>query len=432
MSALAAAARHRRAHRTSTWLTRTVVALALCLASVGCQRTPPADEGDLVWAIGANDAQPGGLAESIANMWNSQTPGPKVRVHALPASADDQRQLMATELNAELSGLDILTLDVVWTGEFAVNRWVVDLQDIRSRLQKDSLAGPLQSATWDGKLWGAPFISEAGFLYFRTDLVAQDKVPTTWEELVRAGLAAGRTAGIAPFVGQGAQYEGLVVNYLEYLSGAGGTLFDRDGSDVAFLDEPALQAVDFMRKARQGGFYAKGFDTMREAEATAAFRNGEAVFMRNWPSAYAELQSPTSTVRGRFGIAPLPTFGKGTSSITGGSNLAVSRFSQNREAAKQFVTFASTSLQVQSLLAKAYSRGPALEPVYESLSGDPVMDLLGRVLKDAKARPPSPAWSAISDEIQQSIFPAYTGALDPDKAVDNVRSFLDLTATAQP
>jgi multiple sugar transport system substrate-binding protein len=391
----------------------------------------------LVWAIGAIDAAPGGPAPEIADLWNQAHPdGPQVRLHALPPSADDQRQLMATELNAGLPEFDILTLDVVWTGEFAVNGWLADLQRMRSSLERLSLAAPLRSATWNGTLWGAPFTSDAGVLYYRTDLV--DKPPTTWEELVRVGLAAGAKAGIAPFVGQGAQYEGMVVNYLEYLWGAGGDLFNAKATDVDFRDGPARQALEFMRDARQRGFYAKDFDKMKEEDARAAFQKGEAVFMRNWPYAYPQLKgtsgSAASKVGDRFGIAPLPTFdGKGTTAAIGGHNLAVSRFSDNRRAAEQFVAFASTNAPVQRLLAKKFSRGPAMASVYADpdLLGDPVMSLLGRVLKDAKPRPPTPEWSAISDEIQQNVFPAYTGALDPATAVKGIRSFLELTVTSK-
>ncbi|MDQ3640940.1 MAG: ABC transporter substrate-binding protein [Actinomycetota bacterium] len=409
------------------------VALACALVAAGCERaSQPQARAELVWAIGEIDAVPDGPAQVIARMWNDQNPsGPKVRVHGLPASADHQRQLMATELNAGLGGFDILTLDVVWTGEFAENGWLADLQDRAPRFRNVALAVPMQSAMWSGRLWAAPFISDAGILYYRTDLVTT--VPTTWEEMVRVGLAVGAREGIAPFVGQGAQYEGMVVTYLELLWGAGGDLFDAGGTNVDFDDAPARKALDFMRDAYQRGFYAKGFETMREEEARIAFQNGGAVFMRNWPYAYPHLagleNGSISNVVGRFGIAPLPAFhGKGTTSATGGHNLAVSRFSQSRRAAKDFVTFASTSPEVQRLLAEKYRRGPALTSAYDGLGADPVMAPLGRILRDAKPRPPTPEWSAISDEIQQNVFPAYTGPLPSAAAVREIRSFLELTA----
>lgn len=404
---------------------RIVLALGCSLASIACQGGgEPDGTGDLVWAIGANEAAPGGLAQGIAALWNERNPTrPKVRVEALPAAADGQRQLMATELNAKLPGLDVLTLDVVWTGEFAVNGWLLDLDDRRSAIEETALAGPLESAEWGGKLWAAPFFSDAAFLYYRKDLVPLP--PKTWDELVRVGLDAQRRHGIEPFVGQGAQYEGLVVNYLEYLWGAGGDLLVAGGGGIGFGSEPALRALRFMQDAREGGFYAQGFDAMNEEGSRLAFQSGKALYMRNWPDAYAALKA--SGVADRFGIAPLPTFdGKGTTSAIGGSNLAVSRFSSEPRTARDFVTFVSTDPAVQRLVAKA-SHGPTLAPIYDELRNDPVFALLGEVLKDARPRPSTPEWSGISDEIQQSVFPAYTGRRAPEQAVEEIRSFLEAT-----
>lgn len=402
--------------------------VALAFLAMACAGSTP-DRDELVWAIVGNAARPGGPHHDTVEMWNQLHPnGPKVRVEPLPESADDQRQQMSLELDAQSSTFDILTLDVVWTGEFAENGWLESLDDLRPRIQRVALPGPFQSAIWEGKLWAAPYSSQAGFLYYRTDLV--DQPPRTWDELMKVGLEAGRSAGIAPFVGQGAQYEGMVVSFLEYLWGAGGGLFDKDGK-VVFAEGPALKAIDFMRDAQQQGFYAPGFNTMKEDEARNAFQSGNAVFMRNWPFAYplmtGEDPRNPSAVAGRFAIAPLPTFtGEGTVSALGGFNLAVSSFSDNVAAAKEFVRFASTSPDVQRNLGR-HLEPPTMASAYEELADDPVMAQLAEVLADAQPRPPAPEWNAISEEIQRQIFPAYNGQRDPKEAVEAVRAFLEST-----
>ena len=173
--------------------------LAVALLVTGCESgNSPETGGEIVWATGAIDATTGPAAD-IAGIWNRTHPkGPTVRVEGLPQAADDQRQLMAIELKAGLSTLDVLSLDVIWTGEFAVHGWLADLTDIRPDVARASLPGPLQSGTWNGKLWAAPLTSGAGFLYYRTDLVAHP--PTTWNELVEVGRRVGGREGIAPLV----------------------------------------------------------------------------------------------------------------------------------------------------------------------------------------------------------------------------------------
>jgi multiple sugar transport system substrate-binding protein len=402
--------------------------MAVVLLASGCTSSnSPSSRRELVWAVPEIER---GTAQAIGALWNAGPPGrPKVRIERLPESADDQRRLMAIELNARLPRFDILTLDVIWTGEFAGSGWLAGLEDLRDKWGKRWLAGPLESAMWNGRLWAAPFQSGAGFLYYRTDLVGPT-APATWDELAAAVPEARRKAGgnIAAFVGQGAQYEGLVVNFLEYLWGAGGDLSAGNGTEIQLTTEPAVRALQFMRnQLASGGLYAPNFDTMRENDALAVFASGNAIFMRNWPYAYGELGKVPS-LAGKYGVAPLPTFGgKGASAAVGGSNLGVNRFSRNVEAAKQFVEFASTDTQVQVGLG-LQSRPPALASAYDDaeLAKKTEMKLAGEVLRTARARPPTPEWSSISDEIQQQVFPAYTGRRTPEEAVKAIQSFLKL------
>jgi multiple sugar transport system substrate-binding protein len=406
-----------------------ILLVVVALVAASCAGTSPEDGGgdgggELSWAIGGSESAPGGVHREVAQLWNDENPDTPVRIERLPDDAGEQRQQQSLELNAEGSGFDVLGMDVIWTGEYAVNGWLESLEDVRDEIEEVSIPGAFESATWEGELWAAPYNSNAGFLYYRTDLV--DEPPTTWDEAVEMGLEIGEKEGISPFVAQGAQYEGMVVNFLEYYWGAGGELFNEDASEVLWDEELALEAVEFMRDSVESGFYASGFNTFLEEESRNEFQSGKAVFLRNWPYVYGLASDEAeSEIAGKFDIAPLPTFtGEGTISALGGFNNAVSAFSDNKEAAKEFVVWASTNEEVQTLLGKS-SLPPTMASVYEELQDDPVMKLLGEVLPDAKPRPPAPAWNDISVTIQQEIFPAYNGRKDPQKAVEAVGAFLE-------
>jgi multiple sugar transport system substrate-binding protein len=399
--------------------------LLLLVVVVGCTRSPKDDKGELVWAIGGAEAQPGGVHQAVADLWNKQNPDTPVRIEILPEDADSQREQQALELQARSSGFDVLGVDVIWTGEYAENGWVESLEDVRSQIESASLPGPFKSATWGGKLWAAPYNSNAGFLYYRTDLV--DSPPTTWEEMCAIGSAVGKTKGIAGFVGQGARYEGFVVNWLEYYWSGGGEIYNENQSKVTFDIAQANRATQFMAKARDT-CYAAGFNTAREEEARHEFQAGKAVFMRNWPYAYALIKADVaSPVRDNFAIAPLPTFsGQGTISALGGFNNAVSAFSNNTGLAKKFVVWAATDAGPQELLA---TRGtpPSTAAAYDKFQDKPVMALLRQVLADARPRPPSPAWNEISVKMQHTLFDAYNGRADIQSASEEIRTYLEGT-----
>lgn len=411
---------------------RAVLAAAVVLGTAGCvDATRSESRAELVWITGGIIAADQDPSQSIVKRWNELHPtGPRVRVEILPQTADEQRRVLKLELGARLRNFDIFDLDMDWTPEFAEHGWLVDLQDLRPDIERVSLPGPLRTAIWKGRLWAAPYATDAGILYYRSDLV--DKPPITWEELIDIGRRVGERHGIAPFVADGKQYEGLVVQYLEYFWGLGGEVLDQDGQSVRFPQGPAVQAATFMRTAFLEGVYAPGFNTMDLEEARKTFQSGDAIFMRSWPYAYQQMNGgdTDSQIVGKVGIAPLPAFtGHRSIAALGGHHLAVSPFSRDIPAATEFVKFVSTSRDVQLGLARQHSRPPTLKVAYHDLTTDPMVALLAKVLPAAKARPATPEWATISTEMQQQIFAAYTGDQDPEVAVDAVRSFLDATVT---
>jgi multiple sugar transport system substrate-binding protein len=414
-----------------TIVSRRAVLAAAVLVAAGCVRTTDSGSAaELVWATGGIATADQAPALDIAKQWNQLHPnGPKVRVEPLPSeSVNDTHQLLAVELNAGLNQFDIVDLDVSWIPEFAYRGWLVDLQDLRSDIEQVSLPGPMQAAVWDGRLWAAPYVTDAGILYYRSDLV--DKPPTTWQELIDIGRRIGERNGIAAFVADGAQYEGLVVQYLEYFWGLGGDVFDTDGQSVRFQLDKAEKAADFMRTAFRQGVYAPGFNTMTQEEARRTFQAGEAVFMRSWPYAYQQMNrtDPDSQVVGKVGIAPLPAFsGFRSVAALGGHNLVVSAFSRDIPAATDFVRFVSTSRDMQRSLAQRHSLAPTMAAVYRDLTSDPMMALLATVLPTAKPRPATPEWTTVSAEMQQQVFAAYTGIREPKAAVEALRSYLVAT-----
>lgn len=398
---------------------------ALALLSTACAgSSPQADEaGELVWAARAGNNE---YHQVIADAWNEANPDTPVTIEELPSQADQQRQQLTLELDAEGDAFDVVGLDVIWAGEFAENGWIVPLDDLGEEAAGASLPGPLESGQWQGQQWAMPLYTGAGFLYYRTDLV--DQPPETWAELRESGMAIAEESGLHAFAAQGASYEGMVVNYLEYLWSAGGDLFNEDQSEVLFgSDGAALQALEFMRDAEADGLYAPGFNTMTEGESRPLFEGGDAVYLRHWAGPYDAFVAggEGNEISEVFEIAPLPTFdGEGAISAVGGYNLAVNAYSENQELAKDFIRFATLDHETQSLLADI-NLPPALESVYADYSDQRIFEVLGEILPHARARPPMPEWNRISTTMQEEIFAGYTGQKDPQAAIDAVRAELE-------
>src|SRR5690606_11027963 len=97
-----------------------------------------------------------------------------------------------------------------------------------------------------------------------------------------------------------------------------------------------------------------------------AFQNGNAVFMRNWPYAYALLgDTATSAVAGRFGVAPMPAAPGGSpSAALGGAQLAINAHTENPEAAARLLAFLTAPEQMLER-AEIVGQFPARRSVYD-------------------------------------------------------------------
>src|ERR671910_129281 len=149
-------------------------------------------------------------------------PDLKAKLVEFPASADEQRNQFIQRQQAKSGDCDVFSSDVIWTAEFASQKWLYDMSPYMEDKKADYIEAPVETVTYDGKIWGAPESSDAAFIYYRTDKVKT--VPTTWQEVYDQAKQQG---GI---VYQGAAYEGLTVDFLELAYAAGGGGVFRDGT----------------------------------------------------------------------------------------------------------------------------------------------------------------------------------------------------------
>src|SRR5215213_4250407 len=139
-------------------------------------------------------------------------PDLKAKLVEFPASADEQRNQFIQRQQAKSGDCDVFSSDVIWTAEFASQKWLYDLTPYMDQKKSEYLQAPIQTATYEGKIWGAPESSDAAFIYYRTDKIKTP--PTTWQQVYQEAQSSGG------LVYQGASYEGLTCDYLELLFAA--------------------------------------------------------------------------------------------------------------------------------------------------------------------------------------------------------------------
>jgi len=366
----------------------------------------------------------GAEAEVLAAQLQSfMQANPDIRVvqRVTPDAADQRHQLYVQWLNAWAPDPDILQLDVIWAPEFAAAGWLLPL-DGRLGDDADFFPATMEANTWQGQLYAVPWFLDVGMLYWRTDLL--DAAPATLSEL-KAAAAEARASGQVSYgwVWQGARYEGLVTVFLELLASHGGSMLDRNG-DVA-VDSPAgVRALTDLCDAVEQGLSPRESLTWHEEETRFAFQMGRALFMRNWPYAYALMErGDDSRVAGRFDVAPMPAGEQGRSAATlGGAQLAINARSDVPEEAWRLIEFLT---HPDRMIERARAAGnlpprPSLYERDELRAALPMpAESIQRVVEHAVARPATPVYTQLSLILQLSLHRALSGQQEPEAALSD-------------
>jgi multiple sugar transport system substrate-binding protein len=327
------------------------------------------------------------------------------------ATTDDLLARYNNMLRARSGSVDVMSIDIVFPAQFAASQWTVPVTDSQwpSADRTKYLPGPIQGCTYQGKLWAAPLRTDLGVLYYRKDLVSTP--PATWDDLVSAAKGVSPSKIKYGYVWQGAQYEGLVCDFVEVLYSYNGSILDSNDATKVTVNSPEAQQALTQMVSWVGGISPLAVTTYQEEPSRTVWQNGDSAFMRNWPYAYALGNDATkSKVADKFDIASLPSSGSGTvgHSAIGGWNLATNAFSKHPDASWEFIKF-MLQPEAQKKLAINASLTGTLESIYtdsEVLAKQPLFQKLGPILKNALPRPVSPKYSDVSDAIQRSIFQA--------------------------
>jgi len=193
------------------------------------------------------------------------------------------------------------------------------------------------------------------------------------------------------YVWQGAPYEGLTCNALEWQASSGGGRIVEDDGTIS-VNNPRAIAAWSRAAAWIGAISPPEVAGYREGEAQDAFRAGHAAFMRAWPSNYSPNQDAGSPVRGRFDITFVPGGAKGHAMVLGENALAVSRYSRHTDEAIALVKYLSRR-DVQLGRARLTSLPPTIPDLYddpEVVAANPYYTPLKKVfLGGALSRPSS-------------------------------------------
>lgn len=377
--------------------------------------------GPITFAMGSNDLD---KIEPIVERWNAEHPDEEVTIHDLGNEADDQRNTLVQSLEAGNAEYDVMALDVVWTGYFAAQGWLVPLEGDFAVDTSALLQPTVESATYNGTLYALPQNTN-GQLLFRNKDLAPEAVETFDD--VRSACEA-LEGDQKCLITQLSQYEGITVNTAGFMEGWGGSILNDDQTpNVDSAESKAgLQA---MVDGVEDGTISPDSQEATEAETEQAFLAGDTAFAINWPYMFdsaTDADGEKGSKAKNFEVQPLVgKDGVGVSTL-GGYNNGININSEYKATALDFINFIISEESQMSFAEKAFP--PVLASIYDdaALAEElPYLPALKESLENAVPRPVSPFYDAITKAIQDNAYAALYSGKSVDDATADMKSAIE-------
>ncbi|HWU19065.1 MAG TPA: sugar ABC transporter substrate-binding protein [Devosia sp.] len=384
--------------------------------------------------LASQNDQFGAVLAKLAPKFKEDT-GADLRVEIL--SYGELLTKTTADFIGDTKGYDLVTMDIVWAGQYAENGYSVDLTDWVARdaaeLELDDIYPVILESLgqYDGRYVAFPFAAYANVLAYRKDLfeAAELAVPATMEDFVADAKAlTDASKNQYGFVANGQMGPAVAQDWMQYNSQLGGSILGADGKPA--LNSPenvhslAVYKELFADTAPPG---AIEYDWGGREES---FRQGLVAMMQTWSVGAPGYSDPAiSNVVGKVGIAPAPVAaGMAPDYGVGGWGMAINAdiTPAQQEAAWTFIKWL-----VSKPIHKEFNLEGAGSFMRKSQMTDPDLlakfDFLPVIAKtyengNGEYRPRIPQYPELQDLLGTAVNSVLAGAEEPQAALDEAQA----------
>ncbi|MHC3815576.1 sugar ABC transporter substrate-binding protein [Streptomyces sp. DT9] len=370
-----------------------------------------------VWAMGAEGEK---LAD-VAKVYEKANPNVTVKV--TPVGWDVAHQKLVSAAAAG-SMPDVAQMGGSYMGEFS-ELGVLEPVDTKTFQEKDFFPAGWKQGEVDGQAYGVPWYVDTRVLYYRTDLAEKagiTKAPTNWKEMQDLATAYQKKAGTK--WGLSIQPSGLdtVQNFYSFLYSAGGEIVN-DKGDVVIGSPAAVKALkeygSYFSKGLSNKSVQPGYDVVKD------FGNGRVPMFFGGPWHVTLLNEGQPQLKGKWAVANVPT-DKSSVSMAGGSSLVISKDSEHKAAATQFIKYL-TDTKGQADWYKRTKDLPANTAAWTSgdLANDADLQIFKKQMDTAKSSPSLSNWTEVTDKVDQAIAKVTQGKASAEDALKTAQSQIE-------
>lgn len=389
----------------------------------------------LTWYINPDPNPPAGFSGPFGQAGiaaRCSTDQYRVKTELLPTSASEQRIQLLRRLAADDASIDLMSLDPVFTAEFAAAEFLLPISaESQTALTDGVLQGAIDGASWDGQLVVAPLWANTQVLWYRksvADAAGLDMTqPVTWNQIIDAAAADNRYVGV-----QANKYEGYVVWINALVEGAGGDIVSETdrGPDasIGIGEEPGVEAARIIQKLAHSPAAMPDLSVSNEGTVLGPFATDRGAFQVNWTFVFNNYAADPATFDD-LGWARYPATVEGEESRPpiGGINVGIGAFTDEPDFALEAVQ-CITSLENQVQYAVETANMPAREGAYEDAGLQEqfpadLLELFRESIDSAGPRPPTAYWATIVNATLNEWHPA--AGVNPDSTPKASAEFID-------
>jgi multiple sugar transport system substrate-binding protein len=390
------------------------------------------ENGEVILSISPFTEEP--VRKQMQRFNDDHPDGPTISVRVMPEDTTRYFDQLRTQFQAGGGDIGAIGGDVIWPPQFAEPGWISDLSDrFTEEEQEKFIPGTIEAMVYQDKIWGVPWFTDTGLLYYRQDLLEESgfsEPPKTWDELKEMAAKVQRDADVADgFVFTGAEYEGGTVLGTEFIRTAGGDILE--GSEVVIGSPEAIGGLETQQSLVAEGIAPEAVANFQEDEASGAFLRGDAVFMRMWPYAYDLLPDPNESniKESQVGLTQVPVATEDIPRVNvgGGWNFYINASADNQDAAWEVIEYMSAAEQ-QRETALAISQPPTRTEVLEDdelLRALPAVALAKEAVLDTTTPPVSPYYSDMSLAMAEQFNANVLGKVTPEEAAETLQGELE-------
>lgn len=392
----------------ATALAAALVGTVTACGTDGQSTDPGAAEGTVTWWDTSDTTTEGPTYQALVAEFEAKYP--KIDVEYVNVPFSDAQQKFKTAAQGGNGAPDVLRADVGWIPGFAEQGYLLPLDGTAALDQSDDfLKGPLDTATYDNKSYGAPQVTDTLGLLYNKELFAKANIsapPTTWPEVKTAATALKDNAGV----------DGIYLNPDAYflhpfLYGEDAALIDTEDKKITVDSPEAVRAVETARDLVTSGAAAPPAYTDGYSNMQAAFKDGTVGMIINGPWAAQDIYSGKAfTDRANLGVAPVPSGSTGKAGApVGGHSLVVYAGTEVPTAAQLFVQF-MTSTDAQATASQKNGTLPTRQSAYtDAVRSDAVVAGFESIMDTARPRPAIPQYSDLLTPLSQQYIKILQG-----------------------